>query len=413
MKLDWKKIGIVVLFLAALALFAFFIYWFFLKPIFSDNSTQTTTSTSTTTTGQLPQSSTTGQKFNNLTNRGQLPDNQNQNQAGSTSIATIANNNISSQTKLLTSDNTFYPTTAKNGNVIYYNKTDGKFYQVDSSGKVSQYGSKVFNDVSNVTWSNSLNKAVLEYPDGSKIIYDFDENKQYSIPSHWQDFSFSPNDQQIAFKSIALDPENRFLVVANSNGSNPQSIENIGGVEDKFAVGWSPNNQMVATFQDGKDLDRNEIYFIGLNNENFKSMIVEGHDFQGQWSPSGDRMLYSVYNSQNDYKPQLWISYAYGQNIGDGRQSIGLQTWSSKCLFSDAVTVYCGVPTDLPTGAALSPDIADTIPDQIYKINLTTGNKELVAIPDSSQTVKQILSVSNGYLNFVTPYNSTYQIKVK
>ena len=211
-----------------------------------------------------------------------------------------------------------------------------------------------------------------------------------------------------------MDIENRFLAIANDDGSNIKTLEHIGGIENQVAVNWSPTNQMIATVTKGKDGDRSEVYFIGQNDENYKLMIVNGRDFRGLWSPTGNQMVYSVYNSQNDYKPQLWISDASPTTIGENRRSLNLETWADKCSFVSTNKIYCAVPTSLPYGAGLEPGIANTIPDQIYELDLTTGAKKLIAIPEGEHTISQIIFNDNyNYLLFTDANNNqVYKINL-
>lgn len=88
-------------------------------------------------------------------------------------------------------DKVVNPTLGSDGKVQYYNQSDGKFYKIDKDGKVILLSDKVFFSVEDVTWAPGKDKAILEYPDGRKILYNFTTEKQASLPSHWQDFSFS------------------------------------------------------------------------------------------------------------------------------------------------------------------------------------------------------------------------------
>lgn len=400
MNLDWKKLGVMALFIGAVALFAFFIYYFFFKPLISPAPTTPTNTNQVN--GQLPTTvningriytvdSTTGLPITNgNTNTTNLNSNNSPTGALAGGLTPITQ---------LTNTPSLFSIADKNGQVIYYNSVDGKFYTLLADGTIKAFSDQTFHNVSQVTWSQNRDKAVLEYPDGSNIIYDFTTNKQTTLPKHWYNFTFSPTDQQIAFKSDALDPENRFLAVAGIDGSKPVILENLGDKSDSFNVNWSPNKQMVATFTQGKDLDRSEVYFVGLNNENFKYMLVEGRDFRGQWSPTGDKMVYSVYNSNSNFKPQLWISDASVASIGNNRRSLGLDTWADKCTFSSNSKMYCAVPVELPVGAGMNARVADDIPDQIYEINLDTGTKTLIASPDGNHTMANL--IINESLNYI------------
>ncbi len=268
------------------------------------------------------------------------------------------------------------------GNIRYYNKADGKFYALTSDGQIKSLSDQTFYNVDKVTWANNNNKAVLEYPDSSKIVYDFEKQKQTTLPKHWQEFSFSADGTQIAAKSMGLSPENRWLVTVNDDGSGTTLVEPMGANANKVQVNWSPSRQTVAFSQTGDPIggERREVLFVGLHGENFKAATVEGLGFQPNWSPTGQKLLYSVYSSLSDYKPELWITDSYGDNIGNNRQDIKLNTWANKCTFADDSTLFCAVPRDLPQGAGILPEVAAGNIDDMYKIDLKTGAKTSISL---------------------------------
>ena len=220
--------------------------------------------------------------------------------------------------KQVLSETATYPSLNAGGDFRYYNANDGKFYRVMPSGSIQKLSDNVFFNAQKVTWAKNQNQAVIEYPDEAKIIYNFDTNKQVTLPKHWQDFSFSESGAQIAAKSVGLDPSNRWLVTINNDGTGARLIEPLGENADKVIVNWSPNQQVVAFSQTGEPQsgERREVLFVGLNGENFKSTIVEGSGFEPQWSTTGKKLLYSVYNSRSDFKPELWLVDSAGHNSG-------------------------------------------------------------------------------------------------
>lgn len=280
------------------------------------------------------------------------------------------------------SETATYPSLNTGGDFRYYNANDGKFYRVMPDGSIKNLSDQVFFNAQKVTWAKNQNEAVIEYPDSSKIIYNFDTKKQVTLPKHWQDFSFSSDGAQIAAKSIGLDAANRWLVTVNNDGTGAKLIEPLGDNADKVIVDWSPNQQVAAFSQTGapQSGERREVLFVGLNGENFKSAIVEGSGFEPQWSTTGKKLLYSVYSSRSDFKPELWLVDSYGDSIGNNRQSLRLNTWADKCTFSNDDTAFCAVPKDLPTGAGMSRDIAAYNYDDLYKIDLKTGLKTPIAL---------------------------------
>jgi hypothetical protein len=390
MESNRQRILVIILFIGAVFMFSFFLYWFFWRPLFGTE--QITTPTATTTPGQLTGAGTAGIRPTSTTTAGQLSG------AGTTiskifDLPQVNSEPVidSNKAELLANVPAYYVSMSADGDMFYYNPNDGKFYKINSLGQPVLLSNEYFPGVKNATFDSKGAKAILEYPDGSKIVYDFTASKQYTLPKHWNDIKFSPTDQQLVFKSIGLDPENRSLVITNYDGSEAKIIESIGLNADKVQTNWSPNNQVVANYVEGKDASRSEIFFVGQNNENFKSLIVQGRDFRGVWSPTGDQILYSTYDTANGYKPQLWISNATGDETGANRVKIELQTWSDKCTFAGTDYAFCAVPQSMPYGAGLEPGLADAIADDIYAIDLKTGQTRLIAQPTNSQYVNKIM----------------------
>lgn len=279
------------------------------------------------------------------------------------------------------------------GNLNFYNSTDQRFYRLGDDGTMNLLSSKEFFNVDEATFDPAGEKAVVEYPDGSNILYDFTSDTQVTLPRHWEDFGFNPTGDELLSKSIGLDPSNRFLVISNPDGSSAVPVQELGENADKVEASWSPNNQIVGIAATGNDVggDGTEIFFVGKNQENFKSLKVQGLGFESQWTPKGDRLLYSTTSALNDYKPSIWLVDAQGANIGRNRKPLNINTWVDKCTFSDDNTVYCAVPTELPRGAGLQPRIADTIDDELWRIDLSTGLRTKIAIPEGSHTIDTLM----------------------
>ena len=304
---------------------------------------------------------------------------------------------------------------AKDGSLMYYNKDKDRFYRLTDDGRTELLTDKAFYNVSDITWSGDKDKAILEYPDGSNILYNFNTKKQVTLPKHWKDFSFSPTSQDIVFKSMGVNEENRWIAVSNDDGSRATRVEHLGRKDSNVVLDWSPNNQMVGMVYEGTDKNRQELYFIGLNHENFKSTTIEGRGFQSQWTPEGDRLLYSVYHSQNDFNPSLWVVNVEGNNIGSGRRNIGLETFADKCSFASDEIVYCGVPKTMKEGTGLFPGLANDTADYLYKVNLRTGSKTLIADPYGDYRITDMqISPDGKNLYFIDGFtDKLHSIKLK
>lgn len=291
---------------------------------------------------------------------------------------------------------------APNGqDIISYDRVKGQFVRITPDGKLNLMSDKIFHNVEKVTWSPDKNSAILEYPDGANITYNFRTNRKVTLPKHWEGFTISPAGQ-IAAKSITDYPENNWLIISDMNGENIKTVEHLGENGDKVYNSWSPNNQVIAMYAESKDFDRQKLFFFGPNNERLPLTIIEGRGFESQWSKNGDKLLYSVYNSASDFKPILWTVLTEGKNFSQYRKKINVNTWAGKCSFSSNEYIYCAVPESLPEGAGIYPDVADKIPDNIYKININTGDKKLIARPDDNATIDGILiSEDEKYLYYM------------
>jgi sugar lactone lactonase YvrE len=285
------------------------------------------------------------------------------------------------------------------GNLRYYDSVTGLFYQLDANGNVVPLGTQKFPSAESVTWSPDRNQVIVSFPDDSKLYYDFNLKKQATLPKEGTNFSFAPTGTQIAFKFNATDPNNRYLVVSNPDGTDITPIESLGENGSKVQVSWSPNNQVIATYAPGLNGSEQEVYFVGKNGENFKSTVTAGRGFEGSWSPTGRQIVYSTYSADSNFNPVLHIVDAQGDSIGANNHSLDLQTWSDKCTFSqDGNQVYCAVPDpgQLPAGSGIYRDQATNVKDSFYVVDLTTGSKTKLAAPVGTDGSTNFSAVNLG-----------------
>lgn len=379
----YKKIALITLLLVAAVIIGYGIYYFFSKTPFGQTIFGTKPTTSTP--GTLPdtpiRTSTIPSTQIPTTTPGTLP--------GGVTSPTYYQPRAVTQ---VTSDPALFTSVNDTGAMRYYNALDGKFYRINPDGTIKQMSDQIFFNAEQVTWAKTTDKAVVQLPDGTKVVYNFDTKKQTTLPKHWEDFSFSQDGSQIASKSLTLSPESRWLITSKDDGSEVKYLEHLGDYADRVNVDWSPSRQVVAFSQTGEPIgmDRREVLLLGTQGENFKSLIIEGLDFSSQWSPSGKNLLYSVDSARTDFKPELWIVNAYGDEIGNNRTSLKLNTWSNKCTFADDTTLFCAVPRDLPSGAGISPEIAAGSYDDVFKIDLRTGAKVPVPLGENEHRIKNV-----------------------
>ncbi len=281
------------------------------------------------------------------------------------------------------------PSADKNG-ARFYNPEDGRFYKTTKDGTITSLGDKQFYNVDKVSWANTKDNAIITTGDGSKLYYNFDTKQQVTLPSHWDEFQFSPSDNQVAAKSLGTDEFNRFLIVSNPDGTEAHAVQDLGNNADKVHVAWTPSSQVVAWTTTGDPVGGNQqqILFVGQHQENFNSLIAPGQGFLPNWSPSGNRLLFSVWMPEDGNKPSIWLSAGDTTNMGANRKKLGLNTWADKCTWADENEIICAVPQNLPDNSGLMRSEFDKLPDDVYRVDLTTGSATKINSADQNYSIK-------------------------
>lgn len=308
-------------------------------------------------------------------------------------------------TTLLTNTSVQSPTATSNGSVAYYDPADGKFYTIDANGNVVALSQKTFPKAENVTFSGGATEAVIEYPDGSNIVYNFDTAQQVTLPTHWEDFSFSDDGADIVAKSIGADESNRALVITSADGSSTSVVAALGANDDKVTANWSPGGNVVAFSATGVNaggsFGRQEIYLVGEDGSAVGTLFVDGTSFNAIWATDGKHLLYSVADPSDNYKAALWYADSRGDRNGDSRRKMGIQTTVNKCTFSSSTVAYCAVPREMPSGGG-NPDLAIDSYDDVYRLDVSTGNAKLVAIPAADTKMFNLSVSSDGSYLYYT-----------
>ncbi|MDZ7797992.1 MAG: hypothetical protein U5L76_00085 [Patescibacteria group bacterium] len=305
--------------------------------------------------------------------------------------------------------------------LIYYDELTGEFIKTSPDGTTkTKLTDDKYPGAEDIYWSPSRDKAVITFPDRSKITYDFNLKKQYSLPKETYEFSFSPSSGKLAYKYQGEQEGDNYLAVSDPEGTSARLVEDLGQYANQVTVNWAPNNQVIATYNKSTSTEEQEIIFLGANNENFPSVDVSGRGFKSKWSPTGNTILYSVFDKESNYNPSLHIMDGTMENIGASQVDLNIQTWPDKCVFGDNNYIYCAVPEFLPSGSDIYPELANNVPDDFYKINLETGSKELLARPVNSSgfgnyTAQNVYLSNNEEYIYFTDKNTgrVYKIRLK
>ena len=318
-------------------------------------------------------------------------------------------------TQRLTSTGIDAPTLLDGNAIAYYNPIDGRFYMIDDSGNIKVLSNAQFPGAASVVFADSAEIVALEFPDGSNILYNLEQEKQITLPSHWEEFEFSGDGSQVINKVITASGSNNALTISQSDGSKTTAIADLGGNADKVTVNWSPNNQVVGFSQTGSTqsgFGRSQIYLIGVDGQEAGAIIVEGANFSGIWSPSGNTILYSVALASNDDRPSLWLTNATGE-VGHDRTRLEVETWVEKCTFTGEESIICAAPKEVTAGSGID-DRLITSSDNIYEINLISGRAKLLATPVLDLKLFNLKVSDDGTLLYFTDqYERLNYMKLK
>jgi hypothetical protein len=296
----------------------------------------------------------------------------------------------------------------KSNALNFYDYDDQRFYKLDADGNKIALSDKQFYKVQDVTFSPVKDQAILEYPDGTTIMYDFDQEQQHTLPSSWTDFEFNNEGDKIAFRELNVQADYRWLSVANPDGTGKKLIQHLGENDTKIQINWSPNQQIVAQYPELENLSRSIVYFIGQNEENFKAIYVDGADVRLAWSPKGDSLLTSSYSPSSGFNPQLQIvSYDPSTNEATAKKTINLQTWADKCTYKDNATLICAVPTEMVSGAGMQPDVMKFTPDNLYEVDVKTGATRKILDNIQNYTMTNLSLGPDGNLYFIDQNSGT------
>ncbi|MFH1611431.1 MAG: hypothetical protein ABIA83_02395 [Patescibacteria group bacterium] len=318
-------------------------------------------------------------------------------------------------TQQLTATPITSPTLIDGAGIAFYSSQDGHFYKIDSSGELIALSLTNFPNAESVVFADTANVAAIEFPDGTNIIYDFAKEKQTTLPSHWEDFDFSSDGQEVASKSMTSDPSQNALVVSSSDGSRTEVLTPLGTNANKVTVNYSNDNNIVGFAETGATslgFGRYEIYLIGSNGEESGNLIVEGGNFSAIWSPTNSYILYSVAQSSNNDRPSLWIASGTG-NVGAGRTNLGIETWVEKCTFKSDSVIICAVPNQVTNDSGLDHRLIQSS-DSVYEINITTGTKKLLGYPVlDMQMFNLSVSDDDSILYFTDAYGRLNYMSLK
>lgn len=255
--------------------------------------------------------------------------------------------------------------------IKYYSPANSQLYQSNLDGSIPA-------KISDLVLSNFLK--IIWSPDKTKFIYSSEQNDQikkylYEIASgqakplneNIQNIAWSPDSSKIAYYYYNSQSQENNISTADPDGANWKNIFKTKIKE--LIIEW-PSQDKISLRTRPSGLAQTVLYLLEPQTGRLTKILDEIYGFTVNWSPKGDKFIYSSTNERgNRLKLNLF------DLASQKTKTIGLSTIPEKCVWSqDNQTIFCAIPHN-ESGYDELPCPADkTLPDDWYKGSFTTSD---------------------------------------
>ncbi|MBI3631220.1 MAG: PD40 domain-containing protein [Candidatus Sungbacteria bacterium] len=232
---------------------------------------------------------------------------------------------------------------------LFYKKDGGDLFSVGLRGGEPQKIARVtVVGLINAVWSPTKDRAAVFYISDQSIkgFLHLSTSSIAVLPELITSFAWSPDGKSLAYTLIQ--DKLLHLVIADSSGKNPKTILQTPLADaqmswvsaDKIALQTAPSG-----FAEGY------LFAYSRNKNTLTRIAGPRYGLESRWSPDASVVLLSEtknggrYGSVSVYDPTKKAS-----------QTIDIATLAEKCAWTDATTLYCAVPRDIPASITLPDD---------------------------------------------------------
>jgi Tol biopolymer transport system component len=302
--------------------------------------------------------------------------------------------------------------------IKYYSKENGNIYQVNFNGsELSKISAANLAGIINLIWSPDKEKVLGTFQQDSGIkryLHDYQSGKDTLLNDSIGQAAWSPDGGKITVQSYDSATGTNTVSVANADGSD---LKGIFQTRLKDMVLEWPTVDKISIKTPVSGLSDGLVLTVNPEDGTFKKIINGLFGLNVKWSPLGDKFIYSTTSSDG----KNLNLFTAGQS-GENSRALGISTLVEKCVFSqDDRTIFCGIPQKLSENAVWPDDYykgLTSVSDQIFKINLDTGEKSLLFSPNPAEksydTSDLFLSPQEDYLFFINRKDGMlYGLKVE
>lgn len=280
-------------------------------------------------------------------------------------------------------------TIANNGSgVIYYEKGTGRALSVSPDTKEEKIlSADIFANFIKTVWSPNKKEVVSQFysPSGARHqYYNFQTKKSAVLKNGMKSPVFSPDGRQIA-GFVFSETDNVYnIAISDLTGA---TVKNIFSTRLTDAELYWPQDNLLA-FKITENRGYSKIFSLTKDGA-LKIILKDTKNLDINWSKDGQSFLYSAMGEGG--KPEL-----FHKNIAEGNTTtLPIAASASKCGWSiDNETIVCAIST------------ASEDNEEIYKINVATGAKQLITPLEQNMKVREMLLSNIGeYAIFLNVYD--------
>lgn len=286
--------------------------------------------------------------------------------------------------------------------VKYYSAANGNVFQSSlNGGNATRLSADVLDGLWLALWSPIDKTKAINFFDQNgqewKYLYDFSAKKSSLLDAKIGSVAWSPAENKIVYQYYDSQSGLNNISIANPDGSEWKNIFQTR-IKD-LIVEW-PATGWISLRSKPSGLAQSVVYALDAAGQNFQKLISETYGLTLNWSPIGNKALYSETDSQGkNLKLKLLDA------ISRTARELSFATLPEKCAWaSDDQTIYCAVPTLIPSDAVIPDDYYKGLTefsDAFYRIDLTTGQVSLLAKASQIDAEQLSVSGSKDYLIFV------------